>query len=529
MKKILLLLFILLINDLIYSAYVDTQVPSTSAGSTGLRTRIFTTDSTRYYAGAPVIIYLQGGNVNDNIDTSARFTRFGFIVITFNYPGGTGSGGTYDNRGPNCITALKDIIKFATGITTDNIGRKLDQITAPKIPMYGNVGVMGSSNGGNISIVTAGMYGSELNLAWISNWESPVGEEMPGAELGRRGNTNGNPTFNRAYNDTTGAIDYSKLRYSDTVSLYNESTVYHGGFYYDINGNNVPNRGTDFVINGFWVVNNGVLKGMVSAKLLREAVNRGIYPSSPPSHIPALTEADDYWKYRTGDNWVDSVKAKLPNLLFMVTASDSDHVQSQKDHPHVLNQYEKFRSAGQQFARLNPDRIYVEYASGSAQPTAPDNNAFETYSHLTIRTKFEPETISDINYQSAAICELADRYCSSNMNPNLSGMIYCNTIGIQPTGNEVPEEFSLEQNYPNPFNPDTKIGFRIAETGNVNLKIFDITGKLVSEPVREVLKAGVYEVNWSTDINTSELSSGVYFYSLITSKFVSTRKMIYLK
>lgn len=448
MRTILIAVYFVFVNLSIISAYTDTQIPSVSAGATGLRTRIFIPDSTRYESGAPVIIFLQGGNVNDNIDTSARFTRFGFIVITFNYPGGNGSGGTYDNRGPNCILALRDIIKFATGVTTDNLGRKLDQVTSPKLPVYSNVGLMGSSNGGNISIVTAGMYGSELKLAWISNWESPVGEEMPGAELGRRGNTNGNPTFNRAYNDTTGLLDYSKLRYSDTLSLYNESSVYHGGFYYDLNANNVPNRGTDFIINGFWIVDNGILKGMVSAKLIREAVNRGIFPSAPPSHIPALSEADEYWKYRTGDNWVDSVKAKLPNLLFMVTASDSDHVQSQKDHPHVLNQYEKFRSAGQRFARLNPDRVYVEYASGTSQPNAPDNNAFETFDHLTVRTRFEPESISDINYQSAAICELADRYCSGNMNANLNGMIFCNTIGIQPISAETPQSFIFSKTIP---------------------------------------------------------------------------------
>ncbi len=530
MKRIFMIIACLLIGSDIFTAYIDTQIPSLSASSVGIRTRIFTPDSTRYVSGAPVIIFLQGGNAVDNIDTSSRFTRFGFIVITFNYPGGTGSGGIYDNRGPNCILALKDIIGFATGVTADYLGRRLDVITNPRIPAYGNVGVLGSSNGGNISIVTAGMYGSGLNLAWISNWESPVGEEMPGSELGRRGNSNGNPYFNRAYNDTTGIVDYSKLRYSDTVSLYHESSVFHGGFYYDINGDNVPNRGTDFIINGFWVVNNSVLKGMVSARLLREAVNRSIYPAVPPSHLPSLIEAEEYWRCRTGDVWIDSVKAKLPDLMFMVTASDSDHIQSQKDHPHVLNQYERFRAAGQRFVRLNPDRIYVEYTSGQSQPLAPDNNSFEYFDHLTIRTGFMPETVSDLHYQSASICELADRTCSGNVSNNLNQLAICSTIGISTGNSQLPDKYSLSQNYPNPFNPATKIQFSImpnakAQMSKVELVVYDILGRTVAELVNDRFAAGTYSYEW----DASNYPSGIYFYELKTEGFTQTKKMALIK
>lgn len=525
MKKNILVLLFIFISGISYCAYTDTQVPSSTAGSTGLKTRIFIPDTTRFTSGAPVVIYMQGGNVNDNIDTSSRFSRFGFVVITFNYPGGTGSGGTYDNRGINCITALKDIIKFATGQIQDNTGNYLHQITNPKIPLYTNVGLFGSSNGGNITLAVAGYFGEEFNLAWIVNWESPVGEEMPGTELGRRGYSNGNPFTNPAYNDITGEIDYSKLKFSDTVTVYNQTTPYHGGFYYDINNNNIPNRGTDFIVNGYWVVNNSVLKSIISARLLRESVNRGLYPASPPPHLPSLTEAEEFWKYRTGDIWIDSVKTKLLNLMFMVTASDSDHVQSQKDHPHVFIQYEKFRSAGQRFVRLNPDRVYVEYTSGFSQPTAPDNNAFEILTHLTIRTKFEPETISDINYQSAAVCELADRTCSGNTNANLNTIINCTAIGIQQNGSFIPNDYVLEQNYPNPFNPTTKFKFSLPVSGNVILKIYDISGREVAEIVNKPMQTGTYSADW----DASAYSSGIYFYTMISGDFSQTRKMVLIK
>jgi hypothetical protein len=88
-----------------------------------------------------------------------------------------------------------------------------------------------------------------------------------------------------------------------------------------------------------------------------------------------------------------------------------------------------------------------------------------------------------------------------------------------------PEEFYLSQNYPNPFNPTTKIEFRIADGGFVNLKVYDVLGNEVATLVNEVKPAGSYEV----EFNAGRLSSGVYIYQLITKNYISTRKMLLLK
>lgn len=103
-------------------------------------------------------------------------------------------------------------------------------------------------------------------------------------------------------------------------------------------------------------------------------------------------------------------------------------------------------------------------------------------------------------------------------------------IGITTLSNEIPLKFYLEQNYPNPFNPVTKIRFSIpafAETTRrvVSLKIYDILGKEIAVLVNQQLKPGMYEVDWSA----SEVSSGVYFYSLIADDFTQTKKMVVLK
>ena len=56
------------------------------------------------------------------------------------------------------------------------------------------------------------------------------------------------------------------------------------------------------------------------------------------------------------------------------------------------------------------------------------------------------------------------------------------------------------------------------------LIIYDLLGRKVRIAVNEEMKAGSYKVNF----DGSNLSSGIYFYSLITSEFTETREMIFL-
>ncbi len=91
--------------------------------------------------------------------------------------------------------------------------------------------------------------------------------------------------------------------------------------------------------------------------------------------------------------------------------------------------------------------------------------------------------------------------------------------------NETPKSFYLHQNYPNPFNPVTTIKFGVTKVGFVNVKVYDITGKVVDELVNNSLNPGSYEVKW----DGSGFSSGVYFYSIKTNEFSETRKMILVK
>lgn len=101
------------------------------------------------------------------------------------------------------------------------------------------------------------------------------------------------------------------------------------------------------------------------------------------------------------------------------------------------------------------------------------------------------------------------------------------TVGVSSWSNEVPSDYVLYQNYPNPFNPTTTIEFSIPENGNVTLSVYDINGQLVQKLLdNENFNAGKLKIQF----NGSNISSGVYFYSLdVNGKHIRTNKMILIK
>ncbi|HCA43010.1 MAG TPA: peptidase S8, partial [Bacteroidetes bacterium] len=59
----------------------------------------------------------------------------------------------------------------------------------------------------------------------------------------------------------------------------------------------------------------------------------------------------------------------------------------------------------------------------------------------------------------------------------------------------------------------------------VELKVFDINGKEVGNLVNSEFSAGEYEYTF----NGSNLTSGIYFYTLKTNNFSETKKMTLIK
>lgn len=99
------------------------------------------------------------------------------------------------------------------------------------------------------------------------------------------------------------------------------------------------------------------------------------------------------------------------------------------------------------------------------------------------------------------------------------------TVGINEFETGIPEKYSLTQNYPNPFNPSTEINYELPKNSFVTLKVYDLTGKLVSTLVSEQKAAGRYRAEW----NASDFPSGAYFYTINSGDYSETKRMILVK
>lgn len=93
------------------------------------------------------------------------------------------------------------------------------------------------------------------------------------------------------------------------------------------------------------------------------------------------------------------------------------------------------------------------------------------------------------------------------------------------TATETPNKFSLSQNYPNPFNPSTMIEYSVANTGLVQMNVYNLLGQEVATLVNEIQNAGSYNVTF----NAKNLASGVYFYRIVSGDFSEVKRMVLVK
>ncbi len=93
------------------------------------------------------------------------------------------------------------------------------------------------------------------------------------------------------------------------------------------------------------------------------------------------------------------------------------------------------------------------------------------------------------------------------------------------SSSELPSDTRLAQNYPNPFNPSTTISYTLKSSGTINLRVYDITGRLVKELVNERKNAGEHVVSF----DAGNLASGIYIYRLQAEGKILIRKMTLIK
>lgn len=107
-------------------------------------------------------------------------------------------------------------------------------------------------------------------------------------------------------------------------------------------------------------------------------------------------------------------------------------------------------------------------------------------------------------------------------NPTLAftlAAIGCTTTNVE---NVTATKFSVSQNTPNPSLVSTSIEYQLSTASKVNLKVVDLTGRIVIEMNEGNKSVGTHAI----EINTSRLTKGVYFYTLTAGNEKISKKMI---
>lgn len=458
--------------------YTDFQLRSDSAGTGTLAVRVYyppTPSQFRYGAsiGAPVVVYLLGGFNGGHLllFQPDDFTAQGLIVLSFIYPGSSdptpaSSGGTYDDRGDACQRAVRDVLNFGSGTTTDTLGRTLSQICGGAA--RGDLlGMLGDSNGGTIAVTTLSRYGSGCpTVAYLVMRETPSNSQYFGLEFGQKSydpnssvDADGdgiarNDVYDGAYTVygyPTATVDYTKLRYSSTTQVTYptgfSTTTYTGMFYMDmngngvydfvsgnplnsdVNGNGIIDATEDYPMPGLAIANNPSVSGPFYGMLSTGAANYALANSlaSPwPTHYFTSAQVSAYFSIRDPIALGPQAMANMPNLRAMSCFMREDHVLSDKEHTHVHQFLDLFQNAGHWF-RLNPDKAYVDAVVGSSQ-TVTDNNANISVTASQMDGCAEPTTAP--SYQSievAGLCEMADRTRAGDWSANLPATLV--TVG----------------------------------------------------------------------------------------------------
>ena len=102
-----------------------------------------------------------------------------------------------------------------------------------------------------------------------------------------------------------------------------------------------------------------------------------------------------------------------------------------------------------------------------------------------------------------------------------------NTFSLSSEASDMqqPMTYGISDAYPNPFNPVTSFEYTLEKDGMVQVAVYDLNGRMVSELVNGYQVAGSYPVVW----DAQELSSGIYFVKMMAPEFIKTQKLMLVK
>ncbi len=104
------------------------------------------------------------------------------------------------------------------------------------------------------------------------------------------------------------------------------------------------------------------------------------------------------------------------------------------------------------------------------------------------------------------------------------------SAGIDPEGASGIRTSGLVSLSPNPFNPAVTVVYGVSEKAPVEMKVYDVAGRMVRSLVSGVVAAGEHTVVFDGRNSAGEsLASGVYFLRFDTPEVTQVRQLVLLK
>ena len=187
----------------------------------------------------------------------------------------------------------------------------------------------------------------------------------------------------------------------------------------------------------------------------------------------------------------------------------------------------------------NLERLYLDYnqLTGSI-PLEIGNltNLERLYLDRNQLTGEIPESICDLNINWSNTSDFS--ITNNQLCPPYPSCIE-DYVGEQDTTNceqvsiidaTFPITYNLHNAYPNPFNPVTTLRYDLPEDAMVNITIYDMMGRVVSNLVSSQQNAGYKSIQWNATNNQGQpVSAGLYLYQIQAGEFRQTKKMVLLK
>ena len=127
--------------------------------------------------------------------------------------------------------------------------------------------------------------------------------------------------------------------------------------------------------------------------------------------------------------------------------------------------------------------------------------------------------------------EIGNQYEYRIADVSYTGVItYLKTVEIEFTDNFISKNFILNNAYPNPFNPVTNIRYGLPKESEVNITIFDITGRKIKTLINSRQEAGWHDIKWNgANEQNTKVGSGMYLYKIAAENFSEVRKILLIR